>query len=205
MSPIIVDKEKKKKFILEAALRVFAKKGFYCTAMSEIARAADIGKGTIYEYFPSKEKLFLDLCSYFMNEFKNACVKRVSLISEPEQKIREFINLTISSFEEFKDFCLVFFEIWSRMGKGKKESPVILKMRRIYKDYKKTLSSYIKEGVTAGVFRKELKPDYAASVILVTLDGLMIHWVTDSKEFSLKGIRNVVWAIISKGINEVKK
>lgn len=205
MSPIIVDRKKKKKQILEAALRVFSKKGFYPAKMDEIARAADIGKGTVYEYFSSKEKLFLDLSSYFMDEFKNACVKRVSLINNPEQKIKEFINLTISSFEEFKDFCLVFFEIWSRMGKGKKESPVILKMRRIYKDYKKMLSSYIKEGITAGVFRKNLKPDYTAAVILVTLNGLMVHWVTDSKEFSLKGIRNVVWAIIYEGINGVKK
>ncbi|MBT9140559.1 MAG: Fatty acid metabolism regulator protein [Dehalococcoidia bacterium] len=174
--------------------------------MDEIARAADMGKGTIYEYFSGKEKLFLELCSYFMDEFKNTCIKKVSLISEPGQRIKEFINLSISSFEEFKDFCLVFLEIWPRIRKRKKESPLILKMRQIYKDYKKTLSSYIKEGITAGVFRKDLKPDRAASVILATLDGLMIRWVTDSKEFPLKGIRNVVLTIISEGIKcEVKK
>ncbi|RMF59539.1 MAG: TetR/AcrR family transcriptional regulator, partial [Calditrichaeota bacterium] len=49
MSPKVVDKTAKRQEILDAALRVFARKGFKNTKMIDIAEEARIGKGTIYE------------------------------------------------------------------------------------------------------------------------------------------------------------
>jgi len=51
-------KEDKKKQILTAAMKVFSQKGYHKSRMEEIAMEAGIGKGTIYEYFPSKIQLF---------------------------------------------------------------------------------------------------------------------------------------------------
>ncbi len=47
--------------IMEAAAKVFSQKGYYHTKMQEIADEAGIGKGTVYEYFNSKEALFIEL------------------------------------------------------------------------------------------------------------------------------------------------
>ena len=58
MSPKIIDKEAKKAEILQAAMQVFSRKGVAKTRMADIAVAAGIGKGTIYEYFRSKEEIF---------------------------------------------------------------------------------------------------------------------------------------------------
>ncbi len=55
--PKIVDKEAKRKKILEASMRVFAKKGVENTKMKDIAKSAGIGKGTIYEYFNSRDEI----------------------------------------------------------------------------------------------------------------------------------------------------
>ena len=51
-------KEEKRALIIEAAAKVFARRGFASTLMAEIAIEAGIGKGTLYEYFDSKEDLF---------------------------------------------------------------------------------------------------------------------------------------------------
>src|SRR6516162_2070458 len=51
----------KRKRILDAAVRVFAKKGFYATRVSEVARAAGVADGTIYLYFKSKDELLVSL------------------------------------------------------------------------------------------------------------------------------------------------
>jgi len=48
--------------IIAAAVRLFAEKGFEKTSIDQIARAAGIGKGTIYGYFRAKEEIFLAFC-----------------------------------------------------------------------------------------------------------------------------------------------
>jgi AcrR family transcriptional regulator len=52
------DKELRREAILAAAKRVFAKKGFHATKMSDVARAARVSYGSIYWYFDSKDTLF---------------------------------------------------------------------------------------------------------------------------------------------------
>lgn len=52
------DKELRREAILAAAKRVFAKKGFHATKMSDVARAARVSYGSIYWYFDSKDALF---------------------------------------------------------------------------------------------------------------------------------------------------
>jgi AcrR family transcriptional regulator len=67
MAPIVVDKAKKKTDILNAAIEVFATKGVANAKMNDIAIAANIGKGTIYEYFSSKEDIFSTAFHVFLN------------------------------------------------------------------------------------------------------------------------------------------
>src|ERR1700683_1658680 len=51
----------KRERILHAAVRVFAKKGFHATRVSEVAKAAGVADGTIYLYFRSKDELLVSL------------------------------------------------------------------------------------------------------------------------------------------------
>lgn len=53
--------EERKRMILDAALAVFAQKGFISARIEDIAKAAGVGKGTVYLYFPDKESLFKSL------------------------------------------------------------------------------------------------------------------------------------------------
>lgn len=55
-------KRQTRKAIIDAAIRLFAEKGFEHTSMDELARAAGVGKGTIYGYFKTKEQIFLAYC-----------------------------------------------------------------------------------------------------------------------------------------------
>ena len=55
-------KQHTRKAIVDAAIRLFTEKGFEQTSMNELARAAGVGKGTIYGYFKAKEEIFLAYC-----------------------------------------------------------------------------------------------------------------------------------------------
>lgn len=55
-------KQQTRKAIIDAAVRLYAEKGFEQTSMDELARAAGVGKGTIYGYFKAKEEIFIAYC-----------------------------------------------------------------------------------------------------------------------------------------------
>lgn len=58
MAPRKTDKEAKRKYIFDVALELFNEKGFDHTTMDDIAALAGIGKGTIYEYYKSKNLIY---------------------------------------------------------------------------------------------------------------------------------------------------
>lgn len=55
-------KQQTRKAILEAAVRLFGKKGYEKTSIDQLAKEAGIGKGTVYGYFQTKSEIFLAFC-----------------------------------------------------------------------------------------------------------------------------------------------
>ncbi len=85
-------KEGKRDLIVEAGVQVFSKKGYHHTKMEEIAVAAGIGKGTIYEYFSSKLQLFQEIMEkslQYYNESVSTERKRQMTVAERIQMITE--------------------------------------------------------------------------------------------------------------------
>ena len=58
------NKKDKRRLIIEAAMKIFARDGFHKATISDIAEVAGIGKGTVYEYFNSKTELFEDMIKH---------------------------------------------------------------------------------------------------------------------------------------------
>ena len=62
-------KERRRYEIIEAAIKVFGKHGFYQGKVGEIAKEAGIGKGTVYEYFGSKKEIFQHMFMYMFEMY----------------------------------------------------------------------------------------------------------------------------------------
>ncbi|EGW39238.1 TetR/AcrR family transcriptional regulator [Desulfosporosinus sp. OT] len=78
-------REAKQIDILQASIRVFSKHGFDGAKMEYIAKEAGIGKGTVYEYFESKEHLFEEILKFSVREFHlglKACMDQGETIEE---------------------------------------------------------------------------------------------------------------------------
>ena len=58
----------RKQEIISAAIKLFAKKGYEHTTLDEIAEASEFGKGTIYNYFQSKEEIYLAIVEDLLNQ-----------------------------------------------------------------------------------------------------------------------------------------
>ncbi len=88
-----------KERILEAALEVFSHKGFHPATMDEIAEKAGVGKGTLYRYFETKEKLFAELVRLRLDELG----KTAGSVMDGHDDVLTMISKYIRMYFEFFD------------------------------------------------------------------------------------------------------
>lgn len=195
MAPKLVDKAEKKKDILVAAQKVFARKGFTFAKIDDVAREAGIGKGTVYEYFRSKEDIFFAL----YEEVKAELHRRIFSIDKelpPGEKLRKYLASALLSFDSWRDFSYVLLDFWAvhkRSGSSK------VNFDELYSEAREEISAVIKEGIKVGEFKK-VNPTHAASLLVGIIDGLLLQWIFNPKSFSLQRIAEDIVEIISTGI-----
>ncbi len=183
--PIVVDKERKRAEILEAAMTVFAQKGFHRSRMEEVAVAARIGKGTIYEYFDSKHQLLQALHGYMLAKLKDYYAQELHGIEEPPEIIRRFLGAALVSFRQWEPFFYVFCDVWAEAGRAEQQSLLRMQLRDAYQSSIDDLTMVVEAGVAGGFFRCD-HPRLAAEHILASVDGLALHWLYDDQAFDLE-------------------
>lgn len=182
--PIVVDKERKRSEILEAAMTVFARKSFHRSKMEEVAAAAGIGKGTIYEYFDSKHQLLQALHGYMLARLKEYYAQELKGIEEPPEILRRFLAAALASFRQWEPFLHVFCDVWAEAGRAEQQSLLRTQLRDAYTSAVDDLVRVIEAGVAGGFFQCH-RPRLAAEHILACIDGLALHWLYDPQAFDL--------------------
>src|SRR5208282_5075034 len=81
--------------LLEAALRLMAEKGVEGVAINEITEAADVGFGSFYNHFESKEALHAALVDAVFEEFGDALDRLVSDVSDPAEVVSVSVRHTL--------------------------------------------------------------------------------------------------------------
>ena len=86
--------------ILAAAATLFARRGYSNTTTQELADLLQVGKGTIYRYFPTKEDLFLATVDRLMQQLTAAIDTSTEAIEEPVQRIQAAVLAYLTFFAE---------------------------------------------------------------------------------------------------------
>jgi TetR/AcrR family fatty acid metabolism transcriptional regulator len=202
MAAKVIDKKEKKDQIIEAALREFSKKGFARTTINDIANAAGIGKGTVYEYFAHKEEIIQHAFMHFMRtfeiNFQEVLISNVPALEKFKQILTGFSGFIDSDSKELLELL---FDFWAEGIKDKNAKGMLMHhMKQFYHAYKEIFADIIIEGMGDGSFRKDINPRSAAAMIVGCLDGLMVQWLMDKENFDFKGVLNTVTDILQRGI-----
>ena len=201
--PKIFDKTEKREKILEAAISVFAKKGTYNTKMVDIATAAKIGKGTIYEYFKSKDEIFIAAFYHVMKKADDIMKRRVSSFDDPLEKLKSVFDAWKEIFlSEFHDYMEILIDFWAE-GIRKKDQAAFFSLKKIYDENRKIIKDILDECVAQGKIQP-INTQIVASIILGALDGEMVQWITDAKRFPLEESYDTMVKIILKGLKKDK-
>lgn len=196
---IIVDKERKRREILQAAMRVFARDGYHRAKMEAVAEEAGIGKGTVYEYFKSKTELFLVLHDHMLGELKDFYTKELAGIQQPAAMLARFIAVAFQTFRRWEPFFLVFFDFWAEGGRGEQQALLQTRLREAYRVARADVAAIIAAGVRDGSFHCD-SPSLVAASILATLDGLVLQWLCDRHAFDLDAMSETLTQTVLRSL-----
>ena len=105
------DKQRTRIRLLESAVDVITEKGFRSASMREIANRADVGDATIYNYFPSKEKLLYGYCEYVQQQVVEE-LKAIDDFHEYtlQEQLHQFIELQLQTWLPAREFLKEVYE-----------------------------------------------------------------------------------------------
>jgi AcrR family transcriptional regulator len=201
--PKIVDKEEKKAAILEASVRVFAEKGWHKTKIADIAEAANIGKGTVYEYFHSKDELLAASFQHFMTQVEIFIADRLAPIDDPLTRLEAYFLSWAEIFEsEYMDYMEIVLDFWAE-GIRSKERFSSLDLMKVYYDNREFIEHLLEECISEGCIKK-IDTKIVASIIIGTLDGLLIQWILDKNVFAIRTAVSSFAGLLKEGLR-IKK
>lgn len=203
MSAIIVDKKEKQKQIVQAAVRVFSRKGFSRTTISNIAEEAGIGKGTVYEYFESKEAVIHKAFDTFMEELMPDFEDLFQSGLPAQEKLIRMITgySCVLESKENQDLIGLVFDIWAEGIRSLDERRTLeVKMNQFYREYRRMIADVIDQGIQDGEFRRDIPTESAASILIGFLDGILVQWILDKKGFPLQSALQASIKTILNGI-----
>jgi AcrR family transcriptional regulator len=203
VSPKIVNKEEKKAEIIHAAMIVFAKRGLVKTKMIDIAEQAGIGKGTIYEYFRSKEDIFATAFQYFFSEMTTAIESILADTEDPVEQLKLLMTESLNSLQHVgSDFAAIMMDFWAEGIRNKDQRILsIINLKKIYENYRRTIRTILEDGISKGVF-KPINTLYTSAVLIAAFDGLILQWIMDRELIDLEKVTNV---LISNFLEGIKK
>jgi len=183
--------------ILEAAARVFAKKGFAATTVEEIAQEAEFSKGAVYLHFDSKEALFLCLIEERLNELEAGLRQVVERDNAPEAKIRDVVRTHLSFFEQDKDFFQIAASEQPRL-EPEAETRLKKEMRERHIRGLDLVERAMKDAVHAGVL-KAIDPRLLATGLVGIIHSFTAQWILAGGKGALVEMEPVVLELFLEG------
>lgn len=151
MSGIRAQKKRQtRKAILQAAVQLFSEKGFDGTSIAELARAAKVGKGTIYSYFQTKQEIFLAFCEEEIDFVFNRLAKQ----TDPDAPLLEQIMALSMAQFDFVTQNREFGRIYSRETTFPKEQTAD-KCRDIDSGYLRRVTNILERARQRGELRND--------------------------------------------------
>ncbi|MBX3271803.1 MAG: TetR/AcrR family transcriptional regulator [Sandaracinaceae bacterium] len=164
-------KHERREAILEAAARVLGEKGPHAATMDDVAEAAEVSKGTVYLYFPSKEDLFLALAHGPLD----ATLERFAALDVDGQSglaaLRRLVEVHQETTKEHASRMRVAI---GAMCAGFDPSPDAPGLRDYGKRVQKLRATYlevIRRGIADGSLRADLDPEEVAAGLWAAMFG----------------------------------
>ena len=162
----------KRRQILDAAIRVFARQGFHATRVSDIADEAGVAYGLVYHYFKSKEEVLNELFSERWSLLLTAIEESDRQDGSPREKLGAVAAFIVDSYRHDPELMKVIIVEVTRAANsfGRTHLPEI---RRAYE----SIAKIVAEGQEQGAFRRDIDPTFASMSFYGAIEQLLSGWI----------------------------
>ena len=162
--------EEKRRQILDAAVRVFARRGFHASRVGDIAEEAGIAHGLLYHYFSSKDEVLQTVFRENWGELLQR-FEQVEASDEPaDEKLRGIVKILLRTWRNDPDLVTVMVREVGRSAHLSSQVELIGQGFAV-------IERVIEQGQAEGVFRPELDPRLTSWVVYGGLEELLTGWV----------------------------
>ncbi len=183
---------------------MFAKNGFNKTKMIDIARETGIGKGTVYEYFSSKDEIFFATFQYLFQQMDQSFQQKLKETPHPVDRLKLIIQTYFVDFiRENGDFMCIVMDFWMAGARDLfKMSTEGFNLISMYEDYRKLISDILRQGIRQNLFRP-VNTNHYASMLLALLDGLYLQIFLDADVFKLEEMADNMLDLFLKSLTNL--
>ena len=188
---------RKKEYILKEAARIFSKKGYWKTDVDSIAQKLQLGKGTIYRYFESKEDIFISLVGNILDQLIDALKKETG----KSKSLSEKIEIWVYKYLEFFEKNSIYFKIIIQENPGLKTKIFGNFWKNLFKK-EIGIEKDFKDAKKEELINKDLQSKEEIFILIGMIHGLTHHWLLSNRKYSLKQKGKFISGIFLKGITK---
>ena len=161
--------------IVQAALKLFAEKGYDPTGVAEICLVSEVSKGAFYHHFPSNQEIFLEL----LQEWLSALDSELGTVMGSARSVPEGLLAMASQMQEVFSAAdgrvHLFLEFWQQARRAHEIWKEFIAPYRRYQDF---FAGIIQKGIDEGSFRP-IDPQVAGQSLVALAVGILVQGVLD--------------------------
>jgi AcrR family transcriptional regulator len=188
----------KRRVILDAAVRVFARQGFHTCRVADIADAAGVAYGLVYHYFSSKDEILDTLFLERWDLMLVAIAEADASARSPRAKLQAIAAFIVDSYRHDPELMKVIIVEVTRAANTFGRTHVA-KIREAYAQ----IAGIVARAQTDGQFRSEIAPDFAALAFYGLVEQVLTGWIFDSEpvsEAELERAKALIVETICRGL-----
>jgi AcrR family transcriptional regulator len=188
----------KRRMILDAAMRVFARQGFHTCRVSDIADEAGVAYGLVYHYFSSKDEILDTLFLERWNVMLQAIAEADRLHPAPREKLRAIAGFIVDSYRHEPELMKVIVVEVTRAANTFGRTH-LTKIREAYEQ----IAGIVARAQADGVFRREITPEFGALAFYGSIEQVLTRWIFDRDaidEDELEGAKTMIVETICRGL-----
>jgi TetR/AcrR family fatty acid metabolism transcriptional regulator len=182
--------EERRRQILDAAVRAFAKKGYHACRVSDIAEEAGVAYGLVYHYFESKDAVLESIFREMWGMMVGAINAIEQIEESPREQLRKSCAIVLRTWRDYPDVVRVLVREVARSGEQLQRE-----VEEIAHAFD-ALRRIVERGQEQEVFRRDISPRLAAWVIYGALEEILTGWVLGRLPGSDEDIKEAEQAVV---------
>ena len=181
--------------ILDAAVAVFAEKGFFVSRISDIADRADVADGTVYLYFKNKDEILATAINTAFDGFMRTAREELQKLRSPTERLRRLAYLHLDGLGSNRNLAIVF-----QMELRQSTRFLSRFSHEHLVEYFNLVREAMNEGKACGEFRRDLPEKIATNCFFGAIDEMVTSWVLSEKDYPLAHVADPLLDILLSGM-----